>query len=49
MDLINEALSTASRLLAALSARSIPPVDELVTIPRSPTSVTLFNRGPVNP
>jgi hypothetical protein len=49
VDLINEALLTASRLLAAISARSIAAVAELVTIPRLPTAVTLFNGGPVNP
>jgi hypothetical protein len=49
VDLINEALLTASRLLAATSARSIVPVDESTTIIRRlPSSVTLFSRGPVN-
>jgi len=47
-DVITDALLTASRLLVAVSARSIGQVDETITIPQFRTLVILSNRGPVN-
>lgn len=48
LDVITDALLTASRLLVAISARSIGQVDETITIPQFRTLVILSNRGPVN-
>lgn len=48
LDVITDALLTASRLLLAVSARSIGQVDETITIPQFRTLVILSNRGPVN-
>jgi DNA-binding MarR family transcriptional regulator len=48
LDAITDALLTASRLLVAISARSIAKVDETITIPQFRTLVILSNRGPIN-
>ena len=48
VDLITDALLTASRLLVAISARSIAHVDENITIPQFRTLVILSNHGPMN-
>jgi DNA-binding MarR family transcriptional regulator len=48
VDAITEALLTASRLLVAVSARSIALVDESITFPQFRTLVILSNRGSVN-
>jgi DNA-binding MarR family transcriptional regulator len=48
LDVITDALLTASRLLVAISARSIGQVDETITIPQFRTLVILSNRGPIN-
>ena len=48
LDVITDALLTASRLLVAISAHSIALVDETITIPQFRTLVILSNRGPVN-
>lgn len=48
LDLITDALLTASRLLVAISARSIAHVDETITIPQFRTLVILSNHGPMN-
>ena len=48
LDLITDALLTASRLLVAISARSIAQVDETLTIPQFRTLVILSNQGPMN-
>src|SRR6516225_1906100 len=48
LDVITDALLTASRLLVAISARSIGLVDETITIPQFRTLVILANRGPIN-
>ena len=48
LDAITDALLTASRLLVAISARSIALVDESMTIPQFRTLVILSNEGPVN-
>lgn len=45
---ITDALLTASRLLVAISARSIAGVDETITFPQFRTLVILANRGPLN-
>jgi DNA-binding MarR family transcriptional regulator len=47
VDAITDALLTASRLLVAISARSIALVDETITIPQFRTLVILSTRGPV--
>ncbi|WP_179469076.1 MarR family winged helix-turn-helix transcriptional regulator [Mycolicibacterium vinylchloridicum] len=47
-DEIIDALLTASRLLVAISARSIAQVDETITIPQFRTLVILSSRGTVN-
>ncbi|WP_067671216.1 MarR family winged helix-turn-helix transcriptional regulator [Nocardia miyunensis] len=46
VDELTDALLTASRLLVALSARSIAHVDETITIPQFRTLVILSSRGP---
>jgi DNA-binding MarR family transcriptional regulator len=48
VDAIVDALLTASRLLVALSARSIADIDETITIPQFRTLVILSSRGAVN-
>jgi DNA-binding MarR family transcriptional regulator len=48
VDAITDALLTASRLLVAVSARSIAVVDDAITIPQFRTLVILSNRGSVN-
>lgn len=48
LDMITDALLTASRLLVAISARSIERVDETITIAQFRTLVILSNRGPMN-
>ena len=48
LDAITDALLTASRLLVAISARSIAVVDETITIPQFRTLVLLSNEGPAN-
>src|ERR1700743_1301385 len=48
LDVITDALLTASRLLMAISALSIGQVDETITIPQFRTLVILSNRGPIN-
>ncbi|WP_307857300.1 MarR family transcriptional regulator [Mycobacterium sp. SM1] len=48
LDVLTDALLTASRLLVAISAKSIALVDETITIPQFRTLVILSNRGPVN-
>ncbi len=48
-DAVTDALLTASRLLVAMSARSIAEVDETITIPpQFRTLVILSTRPPVN-
>ncbi|MGB9306992.1 MAG: MarR family transcriptional regulator [Mycobacterium sp.] len=48
LDVITDALLTASRLLVGISAHSIALVDENITIPQFRTLVILSNRDPVN-
>jgi DNA-binding MarR family transcriptional regulator len=48
LNVVTDALLTASRLLVAISARSIARVDETITIPQFRTLVILSNRGPLN-
>jgi DNA-binding MarR family transcriptional regulator len=48
VDAITDALLTSSRLLVAVSARSIGQVDETITIPQFRTLVILSNQGPIN-
>ncbi|MDP7702511.1 MULTISPECIES: MarR family transcriptional regulator [unclassified Mycobacterium] len=48
LDMITDALLTASRLLVGISANSIAAVDDSITIPQFRTLVILSNRGPVN-
>ena len=48
LDEITDALLTASRLLVAISARSIALVDDTITIPQFRTLVILSNQGPIN-
>jgi DNA-binding MarR family transcriptional regulator len=48
LDAITDALLTASRLLVAISARSIAHVDETITIPQFRTLVILSARGSIN-
>src|ERR1700742_3757837 len=48
LDVITDALLTASRLLVAISAHSIALVDENITIAQFRTLVILSNRGPIN-
>jgi DNA-binding MarR family transcriptional regulator len=48
VDAITEALLTASRLLVAMSARSVALIDESITIPQLRTLVILSTRGPIN-
>jgi len=48
LDEVTDSLMTASRLLVAISARSIGLVDETITLPQFRTLVILANRGPIN-
>jgi len=48
LDAITDALLTASRLLVAISARSIARVDETITIPQFRALVILSVRGAIN-
>ncbi len=48
LDVITDALLTASRLLVGISARSIAQVDETITTPQFRTLVILSTRGPIN-
>jgi DNA-binding MarR family transcriptional regulator len=48
LDAITDALLTASRLLVAISARSIAAVDETLTLAQFRTLVILSNEGPIN-
>src|SRR4051794_40762302 len=48
LDAITDALLTASRLLVAISARSIARIDETITIPQFRVLVILSARGPIN-
>ena len=48
VDAITDALITASRLLVAISARSIADVDESITIAQFRVMVILSSRGPTN-
>jgi len=48
LDVIADALLTASRLLVAISACSISQVDETITIAQFRTLVILSNQGPIN-
>lgn len=48
VDVITDALVTASRLLVAISARSIAEVDESITVPQFRALVILSSRGPAN-
>lgn len=47
-EAITDALLSASRLLVAISARSIADVDDTLTFPQFRTLVILRTRGPVN-
>ena len=48
LDALADSLLVASRLLLAISARSIALVDETITFPQFRTLVILFNEGPIN-
>lgn len=48
VDAMTDAVLTASRLLVAVSARSIAAVDESITIPQFRLLVVLDGRGPLN-
>jgi DNA-binding MarR family transcriptional regulator len=48
VDLITDALLIASRLLVAISARSIAQVDETITTAQFRTLVILSTKGPMN-
>ncbi len=48
LDMITDALLTASRLLVAISAHSIAEVDENITFPQFRALVILSNEGPIN-
>ncbi|HVW40234.1 MAG TPA: MarR family transcriptional regulator [Amycolatopsis sp.] len=47
VDAVTDAVLTASRLLVAVSARSIASVDESITIPQFRVLVVLDTRGPL--
>lgn len=46
-DAVTDAMLTASRLLVAVSARSIASVDEAITLPQFRTLVVLSTHGPL--
>ena len=48
LDVITEALLTASRLVMTISARATAQVDESLTIAQFRTLVILSNQGPIN-
>lgn len=48
VDAVTEAVVTASRLLVAVSARSIASADESITLPQFRLLVLLSSRGPMN-
>ncbi|MFI1917435.1 MarR family winged helix-turn-helix transcriptional regulator [Nocardia sp. NPDC020380] len=48
VDAFTDALLTASRLLVALSARSLARVDETITLPQFRTLMILYTRGSSN-
>jgi DNA-binding MarR family transcriptional regulator len=48
VDVITDALLTASRSLMAISARSIEEIDDTITIAQFRTLVILSNRGAIN-
>lgn len=48
LDALTDSLLVASRLLLAISARSIAEVDETITFPQFRTLVILSNEGPIN-
>jgi DNA-binding MarR family transcriptional regulator len=48
LDVITEALLTASRLMMTIVARSTAQVDESITIAQFRTLVILSDRGPIN-
>jgi DNA-binding MarR family transcriptional regulator len=48
LDVITDALLTASRLLVGMSVRSIAQVDDSITMAQFRTLVILSNRGPIN-
>jgi DNA-binding MarR family transcriptional regulator len=48
LDVITDALLTASRLLVGMSVRSIAQVDDTITMAQFRTLVILSNRGPIN-
>lgn len=48
VDAITDALVTASRLLVAISARSIAELGESITVPQFRALVILSSRGPSN-
>lgn len=48
VDGLADSLLVASRLLVAISARSIALVDETITFPQFRTLMILFNEGPIN-
>jgi DNA-binding MarR family transcriptional regulator len=48
LDVITDALLTASRLLVGVSARSITQIDDSITMAQFRTLVILSNRGPIN-
>ena len=48
LDAITDALLVVSRVLVAVSARSIADVDDTLTIPQFRSLVLLSNVGPVN-
>jgi DNA-binding MarR family transcriptional regulator len=47
IDTVTDAVLTASRLLIAVSARSIAAVDDMVTMPQFRLLVVLASRGPL--
>ncbi|HET9877297.1 MAG TPA: MarR family transcriptional regulator, partial [Mycobacterium sp.] len=47
-DAVTEAVVTASRLLVAVSARSIASADESITLPQFRILVLLSSRGSMN-
>lgn len=48
LDALTDSLLVASRLLLAISARSIAEVDETITFAQFRTLVILSNEGPIN-
>ena len=48
VDVITDALLTASRLLVSISVRSISKVEDSITVAQFRTLVILSNQGPIN-